>query len=1686
MIEKTRKKQCCPWIQKNYIQRLLPVLLFNFLLIFSTNLYAQPACNAPTGHTATFNIAADCGASQVVTDGNAYNLTVDPNVTYSFTVCDPNYTAGGSQPYLELWDAPNGNFLALSTVTNGCATVTHSNCTPIQDYSLFVHTQHGTSMCDVDNVNYEFTSTCTPNTYICPTTTSHFKAEISSIDTCCYRGLIPLPDLSTAGCQNNATYEFEYTNCDGTMVVEPVVLPDPDNMVYVELPYQSNSSNIEYTVTVGGVAVNCVYPVTVVKGLSCMPNMNVPLDAACSANMLSTAFTNQSCEGVPYDVIYTVNGAEVQELTSAYLEFTNIQAVTTAPNGNTCSTTIKLMDELAPKFTSCPADITLTCGQSTDVADTGMAIATDCSGIDGAVTFVDSPADLPNCGGKVITRTFYATDTNGQTGSCQQTITLEPINIGAIDPPPHYIDADATGSNEMVLSCEDYSIATPPGVDVTGGLEINGMVLSVGMSCDYMITMSDELIPICGGSYDIIRTWEITNWCDPTVTPFEYDQYIKVMDAEGPEGTEGMTSFVNDNNSCMSTVTVGAASWVDGCSPLSASGYTVTLSGSGTSYSTAAAGPSAVFSNVPYGLYNVTWCARDVCDNEDCVSSTITLSDNTRPVAFCEDREIVLNGDNNYEFSFCANLLDDGSQDNCGSVDLLIKKTAETTTAFTECVDLGCSNISAPVNLTLQVTDESGNVASVDCDVTVILGEPVCPMFTDIEINCNEDLVGATGWGEFTYANTSDCNLNDFVMGDLVDITDVCGPTTVLQVWRSEMTGLECEQTVRISPLLWDNTSFVPPVDVTLDCSNVADINDVQEAEIAAANPNAILNIDKSNICYPTQVLDGVLEKTLFSSNGCEAIVLKTYKIIDQCLFTGNLAAPVTGEPGFYTYTQTITVADNTAPTFDVTPADVTVDCTFQLPTAPTATDDCGTAIVTVDASSLGTPDEFGNYSTAPGMYTITYNATDACNNSNTATATVTVNSTEPVITCLLTSNSNIDLGDGVDCQRTLTVSDIFTTTDPCNIGLNLSVEQIADPANPSTTAPNTTSVSFGSDDLGVVFVQVWVMDQSGTTSTEVCTFNITDENCACTVVDFDLTGSIEAGCNLTATVSNITVNGVAANASDFMIIWPASTGCGNVTACGSLNPGTYDVIVMSLETGCSAQRSVTVMEDLITNHDFNFQTSCCSIDENDFSLASFEYEGAVITDFTNFEVNLINSTGTVVCADLASGEICEDQPEGTYFIQIFTPNGCEANLTIAVFCQQNCRIGGLIANEEGDEVDNVTVKISDAIDPFVTDETGAYVFDEVNEGANYTVTPNKNVEPLNGVTTLDLVLISKHILGIELLDSPFKMIAADVNNSGTITTLDLVKIQRVILGLDADFAPMDAWCFVDGSFTFPNPANPFQTTIPEIYPINNFSGDMMDVDFVGVKVGDVNGSAIANQLLQSETRSKEALNFTIENQAYDRGETFEVNFTSDAFESMLGFQFTFQFDADALEFVAFKSGTLDQMSNENIGLSKVEDGLITTSWFNHKAISTEANDDLFTLVFKAKQSGDLSDAFKITSGITSNEIYSKANGDIETFAVNLQVNGAIDNSKEVTLFQNSPNPFTTSTTIQFYLPEAEQASILIFDYSGKVITEINRRFEKGMNEILIDKATLKTTGVLFYQLETQQFTATKKMLLIK
>jgi hypothetical protein len=173
--------------------------------------------------------------------------------------------------------------------------------------------------------------------------------------------------------------------------------------------------------------------------------------------------------------------------------------------------------------------------------------------------------------------------------------------------------------------------------------------------------------------------------------------------------------------------------------------------------------------------------------------------------------------------------------------------------------------------------------------------------------------------------------------------------------------------------------------------------------------------------------------------------------------------------------------------------------------------------------------------------------------------------------------------------------------------------------------------------------------------------------------------------------------------------------------------------------------------------------------------------------------------------------------------------------------------ISGIITTDEAEPLASVEVKI-DGYKPVTstTSNSGLYDFKDLLHDDDYTVSPKLDKEHSNGLSTFDLVLIRKHILGIQLLDNPYRMLAADVNNSKTITTLDLIEIRKLILNFKQRFEDCPSWKFVDAKYKFPDPNNPWKDRIPEAVTVQNLL-DQLKVDFIAIKMGDVNGSALTN-----------------------------------------------------------------------------------------------------------------------------------------------------------------------------------------------------------------------------------------------
>lgn len=233
---------------------------------------------------------------------------------------------------------------------------------------------------------------------------------------------------------------------------------------------------------------------------------------------------------------------------------------------------------------------------------------------------------------------------------------------------------------------------------------------------------------------------------------------------------------------------------------------------------------------------------------------------------------------------------------------------------------------------------------------------------------------------------------------------------------------------------------------------------------------------------------------------------------------------------------------------------------------------------------------------------------------------------------------------------------------------------------------------------------------------------------------------------------------------------------------------------------------------------------------------------------YRSAEVIAAGDNFTPDLADTGLSLTCEDVD--MLAVRVYAIDGagntdyCETGLLVQAntptLCTGDGSIAGIIATEANEPMGGVSVTISGAETvTMLTGPNGVYASDLLPIGEDYTVTPSYNENYKEGVSTFDIVIIQKHILGLQFLESPYQLIAADANGDGKVTTLDLIHLRRLILNLENTLPNNPSWRFIEADYEFPNAADPWQEDFPEIYNANDLSGNIQ-ANFVAVKIGDV------------------------------------------------------------------------------------------------------------------------------------------------------------------------------------------------------------------------------------------------------
>ncbi len=406
---------------------------------------------------------------------------------------------------------------------------------------------------------------------------------------------------------------------------------------------------------------------------------------------------------------------------------------------------------------------------------------------------------------------------------------------------------------------------------------------------------------------------------------------------------------------------------------------------------------------------------------------------------------------------------------------------------------------------------------------------------------------------------------------------------------------------------------------------------------------------------------------------------------------------------------------------------------------------------------------------------------------------------------------------------------------------------------------------------------------------------------------------------------------------------------------------------------------------------------------------------------------------------------------------------------------EQKTTVQGLIKTEKDLPVERVSITMLQGTNnvPTTTNRRGKFVFDQVAMHQDYQIVPKKEINPLNGISTLDIVRITKHVLGSKPFESPYQIIASDINQNGSVTTLDVVHLRKLILGIIPHFRDNKSWEFIDASYEFINPLSPFEEAYPTLYNIQDLT-DQMNIEFIGVKLGDVNYSVEPNRFAQASVRNDQLKSNLFVQQVKD-GDFIKLNFYLKDLTDFQGIQFALNILNQAHSLQINMDGLLGA---EHVYFHE-DFKQLRVSW-NPQTEMNITSSKLFSIQFEqTRTTDDVAEWIKLEKHNFSSEIYT--NNQINQ--VVLVEDSRTSANDYFGLQQNEPNPFNNVTKIAFSLPKDQNVNFNIYNLEGRLVHTRQMSLLKGKHEIELNDEHIPHNGIYIYELKSLWHTARNKMI---
>ena len=170
-------------------------------------------------------------------------------------------------------------------------------------------------------------------------------------------------------------------------------------------------------------------------------------------------------------------------------------------------------------------------------------------------------------------------------------------------------------------------------------------------------------------------------------------------------------------------------------------------------------------------------------------------------------------------------------------------------------------------------------------------------------------------------------------------------------------------------------------------------------------------------------------------------------------------------------------------------------------------------------------------------------------------------------------------------------------------------------------------------------------------------------------------------------------------------------------------------------------------------------------------------------------------------------------------------------------------QLTGSIQTVIGRPLQDVELTLEGEVEQYSSSDENGLISTSISDSDEYYVTLFKEAKLAKEVTTNDLTMLQKHILGFKLFTSPYQYLAADLNGDKKLDIEDMTLMRKLILNHDTVGAIPLNWLWLDKNYSFEGGArNPLEDEW------NTVQGSILDMEslqlnLIGIKIGDIDAS---------------------------------------------------------------------------------------------------------------------------------------------------------------------------------------------------------------------------------------------------